>query len=95
MNYAWNEGWTLFTNKKYDDALPYIEKALELDPKYPELLYDAAVIRLAAGKKNSAVDALIKAISINPKLKQSALKDGDLKGLRDNKRFLEFIETIK
>jgi uncharacterized Ntn-hydrolase superfamily protein len=95
MNYAWNEGWTLFTNKKYNEALPHIERALKLEPEYPELLYDAAVIRLAADEKENAVNALIKAIKINPKLKHSAMKDGDLEGLRDDKRFQEFVEKIK
>lgn len=95
MNYAWNEGWTLFTNKKYSEALPHIERALKLEPEYPELLYDAAVIRLAAGNKDSAVDALIKAIKINPKLKISAMQDGDLENLRDDKKFNEYLKSTK
>lgn len=95
MNYAWNEGWTLFMNKKYKESLPHIEKAVELNPEYPELLYDAAVIRLAAGDAENAVNAIIKAIELNPKLKQSALNDADLKELRDNRRFLKFLKTVE
>ncbi|KAB2843925.1 MAG: DUF1028 domain-containing protein [Melioribacteraceae bacterium] len=95
MNYAWNEGWTLFMNKKYTEALPHIERAVKLDPDYPELLYDAAVIRLAAGQKENAVDAIIEALKLNPNLKKSALGDNDLKGLIDNQRFVNFLNTLK
>ena len=95
MNYAWNEGWTLFMNKKYNEALPHIERAVKLDPDYPELLYDAAVIRLAAGQKENAIDAIIEALKLNPNLKKSALGDNDLKGLINDQRFLDFINTLK
>lgn len=95
MNYAWNESWTLFMNKKYNESLPHIERAVKLAPDYPELLYDAAVIRLAAGEKQNAVNAIIKALKLNPKLKHSAMSDADLEGLRNDQKFLEFIKTIK
>ena len=95
MNYAWNEGWTLFMNKKYNDALPHIERAAVLDPDYPELLYDVAVIRLAAGKEEEAVNAIMKSLTLNQKLKVSVLGDPDLKSLLDNPRFKNFIESLE
>ncbi|MEJ2536902.1 MAG: DUF1028 domain-containing protein, partial [Calditrichia bacterium] len=36
MNYAWNEGWTLFTEKEYQAALPYMERAVTLAPDMAE-----------------------------------------------------------
>lgn len=87
MNYFWNEGWTLFTQKKPADALPHIERAAAVAPHNPEVLYDLAVIRLAAGKQGEALDALEKALQFNPKLKQQAAADTDLLALRENARF--------
>ena len=44
MNYSWNEAWTLFTQKKYTEALPLMERTAKLAPENPEVLYDFAVI---------------------------------------------------
>jgi uncharacterized Ntn-hydrolase superfamily protein len=87
MNYAWNEAWTLFTRKKAAEALPYMEHAAELAPDNPEVLYDLAVIRLAAGKRDEALDALRGAITRNPKLKKQAAGDSDLAALRGDPAF--------
>ncbi|MCU7494048.1 MAG: DUF1028 domain-containing protein [Ignavibacteria bacterium] len=92
MNYAWNEAWTLFTQKKPQEALPYVERAVSLQPANPELLYDFAVIELAAGKEEASLETLKKALTLNPKLKQQAQGDNDLKGLHDNPQFKELIK---
>jgi uncharacterized Ntn-hydrolase superfamily protein len=92
MNYAWNEAWTLFTHKKYSEALPHMERTARFAPANAEVFYDLAVIRLAAGKKQDALEALEKAISLNAKLKQQAVKDSDLNKLKDNEKFKELIK---
>lgn len=92
MNYSWNEGWTLFTQKKYAEALPHMEHTGKLAPENPEVLYDLAVIRLAAGEKEKAIESLTKAIALNPKLKNQAAGDNDLKSLNDDPRFMELIK---
>ncbi len=92
MNYSWNIAWTLFTEKKYAESLPHMEKTAKLAPEYAEVLYDLAVIRLAVGNKESALDALKQAINNNPKLKTQASTDSDMDGLRDNKEFQKLIE---
>jgi uncharacterized Ntn-hydrolase superfamily protein len=91
INYAWNEGWTLFTQKKFAEALPRQEKAASLAPENGEVLYDLAVIRLAAGKKAEALDALKMALQKNPKLKQQAAKDKDLTALHDDPTYQQLI----
>ena len=58
MNYAWNDAWTLFTKRKYAEALPPMERAARLAPDYAEVFYDLAVIRLASGDKTNALTAL-------------------------------------
>ena len=89
MNYSWNEAWTLFTQGKGAEALPHMERTAGLAPENPEVLYDLAVIRLAAGKRQAAIEALEKALRLNPNLKQQAVGDGDLEGLRDDPVFGE------
>jgi len=87
MNYAWNEAWTLFTQKEYRLALPLMEKAAGLAPDNGEAQYDLAVIRLAAGQKEKSLEALKNAVRLNPKLKAQAKNDNDLAGLRDQEEF--------
>jgi uncharacterized Ntn-hydrolase superfamily protein len=91
MNYAWNEAWTAYTAKRFSAALPLMERTAALAPDNGEVLYDLAVIRLAAGKRAEALEALAKALALNPKLKQQAAGDDDLKGLRDDPAFLKLI----
>ena len=92
MNYSWNEGWTLFTQKKYQQALPPMERSARLAPDNAEVLYDLAVIRLAVGKKSEALKALKKSLLLNPKLKKQAAEDSDLEGLRKKAEFNEIIQ---
>ncbi|MFC2088359.1 DUF1028 domain-containing protein [Calditrichota bacterium] len=92
MNYAWNLGWTLFTQKNYEKALPHMEHTAKLAPQNPEVLYDLAVIRLAAGKTELAVTALEKAIKLNPKLKKQAAGDPDLKNIKTDPKFENLIK---
>jgi tetratricopeptide (TPR) repeat protein len=82
MNYAWNEAWTLFMEKKAKEALPHMERAVRLAPRNAEAHYDLAVIRLAAGNRDGARESLDEALALNPKLKAQAEKDADLADLR-------------
>jgi uncharacterized Ntn-hydrolase superfamily protein len=91
VNYAWNEGWTLFTRKEYQDALPHIERAAELAPENAEVWYDVAVIRLAAGEEKQSLQALQKALMLNPKLKKQAAADNDLQKLHGNPEYQKLV----
>lgn len=92
LNYTWNEAWTLFSNGNGKQALPFMEKAATIDPDYPEVIYDLAVIRLSAGDKAGALDALQRAVSLNSKLKKQAQVDDDLTALRDMEKFKEILK---
>lgn len=92
MNYSWNEAWTLFTQKKYSEALPLMERTAKLAPENPEVLYDFAVIQLSAGEKEAALKTLEKAVSLNPKLKQQAAGDNDLKALWSDPEFQKIVK---
>lgn len=86
VNAYWNRGWTAFTEKKFAEALPWQERAAamaESQPEVlPEVLYDLAVIRLAAGDREGAQKALDRAVALNPKLAKQAAGDADLEKLR-------------
>jgi uncharacterized Ntn-hydrolase superfamily protein len=92
MNYAWNRAWTAFTQKRYAEALVAQEHAATLAPENPELLYDLAVIRLAAGKRAEALLPLEKALRLNPNLKKQAAVDKDLDALRSDPTFQAMIK---
>ncbi len=88
MNYSWNQAWTLFTQKKFSAALPPMERTALMAPNNAEVFYDLCVIRLAAGDKKKALQALEKALLLNPKLKNQAKNDNDLAELRQDPEFV-------
>jgi cytochrome c-type biogenesis protein CcmH/NrfG len=69
-----------------------MEHTAKLAPDNPEVMYDLAVIRLAAGKKSDALEALQKAIELNPKLKMQAKGDADMSSVKDDPQFLLIVE---
>ncbi len=87
MNYCWNDAWTLFTKGRTAEALPPMEKAATLAPDNPEVCYDLAVIRLAAGRRVESLEALRRAVALNPKLKAQARGDKDLSALSGDTAF--------
>ncbi len=91
MNYAWNEAWTLFTQKQAEKAIAPLLRALKIAPENPELLYDACVIYTAAAQPQQGLAYLHKAIALNPKLAKQAAVDGDLHSLRDLDDFKKLI----
>lgn len=92
LNYAWNDAWTLFTKKKYAEALPPMERAAKMPPANAEVFYDLAVIRLAAGKKEPALSALKQALKLNAKLKNQANADSDLAELHKHPEFQRLVK---
>lgn len=86
VNDLWNRGWTAFTEKRFEEARGFQERAATAAEKQqavlPEVLYDLAVIRLAAGDRENAKKALDRALALNPKLKAQADKDPDLERMR-------------
>ncbi len=91
MNYAWNEGWTAFMEKRFPEALAAQERAARLAPRNGEVLYDLAVIRLASGRREEALAALRKALAANPKLVAQAAKDDDLAALHSDPAFRRLV----
>ena len=86
VNDFWNRGWTAFMEKRFPEALKWQEQATaraEAQPAMlPEVVYDLAVIRLAAGDRAGAVSAARRALKLNPKLAVQARSDPDLGAIR-------------
>jgi hypothetical protein len=68
----------------------FVASIIAVLPEIPRLRagFDLAVIRLAAGKRAEALQALRKALALNPKLKVQAERDKDLDAARDEVRKL-------
>ncbi|MCP4658677.1 MAG: DUF1028 domain-containing protein [bacterium] len=86
VNDFWNRGWTAFSERRFPEALTWQERTAELAEEspgiLPEVLYDLAVIRLANGDREGALQALGRATELNPRLAEQARGDQDLEGLR-------------
>jgi uncharacterized Ntn-hydrolase superfamily protein len=87
VNDTWNRGWTAFTAKRYPEALRWqretAAQAERAPALLPEVLYDLAVILHANGRDDEAWTVLQRALGANPKLREQALRDGDLGTLRE------------
>jgi uncharacterized Ntn-hydrolase superfamily protein len=90
VNDTWNRGWTAFGAKRYPEALRFQRETAAMAERtpalLPEVLYDLAVILHANAKDDEAWTALQRALAGNPKLREQALRDGDLGALRDRLR---------
>ncbi len=86
VNDLWNRGWTAFMEKRFAEARTWQEQATaraETQPAMlPEVVYDLAVIRLAAGDRPGALVAARRALKLNPKLAAQAASDPDLEAIR-------------
>lgn len=92
VNGYWNQGWTAYKEKRYADALEWQEKTAKLAPENAEVLYDLAIIRAWAGKTDAALEALQKAVTLNPGLKKGAVTDQDLAPLQSEAEFLRIVK---
>ena len=64
-----------------------MERTAALAPENAEVLYDLAVIRLAAGDRPGALEALSKSIVLNPAIANQAAEDAALGSLRTDSVF--------
>jgi uncharacterized Ntn-hydrolase superfamily protein len=87
VNDTWNRAWAAFTSKRFADALSGQRQAVALAEAHApgmlgEVVYDLAVILEANGRREEALAAVQRAIRLNPRLREQALRDKDLEALR-------------
>jgi tetratricopeptide (TPR) repeat protein len=89
---AWhNKAGLLVKTNKFDEAIESYTKAILLAPGQPVFVYNRGCAYCRKGDKANALADLSKAISINPRFKESAQKDEDYKSLWDDPDFKKII----
>ena len=71
----------MYSSKKYDEALIYYQKLLELDPKDANALYMAGMTFQKKGQKERGQQMCDQAIKIDPSLAKNRSKKGESFGL--------------
>ncbi|HEV2386994.1 MAG TPA: tetratricopeptide repeat protein [Candidatus Acidoferrales bacterium] len=59
-------GWSYVRERRFDDALPYSERAVELDPKLAYVWNDMANIAMQQGRSDEALRDVEKAVQLQP-----------------------------
>jgi Flp pilus assembly protein TadD len=67
---------------RFDEARTFVDKALALDPEYPNALYNRAVDLFRQGRVDAALDLLTKVVAKGDPFKEGARGDSDLDALR-------------
>ena len=61
-----NFGWTLFEAGRFDEALTYFEKSIELEPAYPFGFSALGVYHQSMGQMDQAIEAFKQAVALSP-----------------------------
>jgi len=88
----YEEGNNYFTQEKYFKAIEKYRKTTDLDPNFAEAWYNIAYVHALQNKKKEALENLKSAIELDPKYKEDAKKDEDLKNLWEDEEFKRLVE---
>lgn len=77
----------------YDSAISWYEKAIKEAPDFAPARYNLACAYARQGKAAEAVEALRKAVELDPGLLAQAKEDPDFEPIRKDKRFKELVEA--
>lgn len=84
---AWLEALPHFVAGDYDRAIDVMARALGKHPDNYNVLYNLACAEARAGKPDSALDHLNRAVELDPRAREWAQQDEDLASIRDDPRF--------
>jgi len=84
----YNQGVFEFNRGNVEAAIDIFEKALKSEPRADHLLYSLAAAYAREGEELKSVEALRKAIAVNPAHRSHARHDPDFTPLRNNQEFL-------
>jgi len=90
-------GNVYYRNNDLRGALIHYEKALEIRPKYPEVLHNVGLTYLKAGQLNNAKVFMQKSLQLNPKLHESYYRLGQIFAYEGNfeKARTFFLQTLQ
>jgi tetratricopeptide (TPR) repeat protein len=86
-----NYGVYLHNNGEFQEALKYLQQAVEIHPKNEHVLYCVAVAAARAGDTNAALKALRSAIGANAANRAQARSDSDFDPIREDEEFVALV----
>ena len=86
-----NEGMSLYTLDRYEEAIRSYDKAIELDPNLATALFIRASIKAKKGETENALADLKKAIESDKEYIESAKQAKDFEIIRNDDRFKDLI----
>ncbi len=87
-------GYTLMMMRQYDEAVPHVERGLELEPNSADVVYIYANVLLYLGRQEESMSFFQSAIRLNPKPPNTYLRHYAV-ALRDIGRYEEAIAQLK
>ena len=88
-------GMKLYENEDYNEAIKSFEKAISLEPKYYEALYNLACCYAMTKSINKAIMNLSKACYLSPECSAWAKDDPEFDSMRDDPEFLNVVENTE
>ena len=87
-------GYTLVMMRQYDEAIPHVERGLELEPNSADVVYIYANVLLYLGRQEESISFFQSAIRLNPIPPNTYLRHFAV-ALRDTGRYEEAIVQLK
>lgn len=84
-------GLTYYRQKRYERALKLFVTATEVDPNDATARYNEACVLALMDRKEDAINTLAEALTLDPRLMQTAQKDTDFKDLRGSNKFKDLV----
>lgn len=86
-------GLTYYRMNNMNEALNFFSTAVKIDPEDATARYNEACVLARMDQPVKALSSLREALTLNPKLQQTAREDQDFKGMKTNVEFLRLINT--
>jgi uncharacterized Ntn-hydrolase superfamily protein len=88
---AMRESWNAAEAGDVERAAAFAERALELDPDDPLMLYNLACYRALSGRNEEALELLSRSLPRDESLRETARTDPDLESLRDTEAYRRLV----
>jgi thioredoxin-like negative regulator of GroEL len=85
------ESWNAAEAGDVERAAAFAERALELDPDDPLLLYNLACYRALGGRNEEALELLARSLPRDESLRENARTDPDLESLRETEAYRRLV----
>ena len=87
-------GLTYYRKKSYAAALKLFVTASEVDPNDATARYNQACVLSLMGRRDEAINTLAEALSLDPRLMQSARADADFAAIKGSEKFQALMQNV-